>query len=282
MNPMGLIGLPSRSCAHTRTGGSQHASYAVRTSRSLCRRCPGLLAAYKRTTSTPFNRGGPVIQTTEAGWRRDYSFEDDDEDDLYDFGSLLGGPDDDFYDDAPPVVEDKRPKFVNGKALVMNRDINAASVRLLNQTKDNLGVMPLDRAQRLALTEQVDLILISPDADPPVCRLMEWSKYKYEVEKFEKQKKKGGTATEVKEVRIRPVTDKHDYEVKMKSALKFLTKGARVKISMAFQGREMQFKEQGKELMLKFVEDVSGVARVDGPLNFKTGTYTIMLVPNRD
>ncbi len=84
---------------------------------------------------------------------------------------------------------------------------------------------------------------------------------------------------DTKEVRMRPVTEAHDYQVKLKSASKFLSKGNRVKLSMSFNGRELRFKDQGKELMLKFIEDLGPAARVDGPLNFKTSIYTVMLAP---
>lgn len=196
------------------------------------------------------------------------------------YNMLLGDLYDDF--DLPPLPSvPEKPKIVCGKKVLVNREIRAPQVRLMDQEKVALGVFSLQDAMLEAQDAGTDLVLISPDADPPVARLIEFSKYKYEAEKDQRASKKKSGGVETKEIRLRAVTDVHDYQVKLKGAIKFLEKGNRVKLSMSFSGRELNFKETGKELMLKFVEELSSVGRVEGPINFKTGTYTCFLLPGK-
>jgi translation initiation factor IF-3 len=147
--------------------------------------------------------------------------------------------------------EDREPKYVNGKRVLVNAEITAKQVRVQGVDKgEEVGVLPLDEARALAAAEGVDLVLVSPDADPPVARLVAFGKFKYAAEKATKQRQKASKGVDAKEVRMRPVTEEHDYQVKLKAALAFLKKGAKVKLSMSFSGRELRFKEQGKALML--------------------------------
>eukprot|EP00775_Hariotina_reticulata_P004568 gene4568-4823_t len=164
------------------------------------------------------------------------------------------------------VEEDLSPKFVNGK-------------RVLDAKKVDLGVMSCDEARQAALQAKVDVVLINDSADPPVVRLMEFGKYKFELERAAKQKQKSSKGVETKEVRLRPVTEPHDYEVKVKAAKAFLAKGSKVKLTMQFNGREMRFKEQGKEMMLRLIDDLSAVAKMDAPLNLRTSTFSTTLSP---
>eukprot|EP00197_Chlamydomonas_leiostraca_P008886 CAMPEP_0202868492 /NCGR_PEP_ID=MMETSP1391-20130828/10908_1 /ASSEMBLY_ACC=CAM_ASM_000867 /TAXON_ID=1034604 /ORGANISM="Chlamydomonas leiostraca, Strain SAG 11-49" /LENGTH=360 /DNA_ID=CAMNT_0049548671 /DNA_START=99 /DNA_END=1177 /DNA_ORIENTATION=+ len=204
-----------------------------------------------------------------GGARRPLSSRDD-----LDYNDFADMPDDKSF-------KDNQLRTVNGKQLLINREIKAQVVRVLagEGGKEMLGVKPFPDALKLAQDLGVDLVLLNPDATPPLCRLVDWSKYKYETEKEQKVKAAKATTVETKEVRLRPSTDSNDRNTKLKSALKFLQKGNKVKIVMKFEGRELQFKDQGKEVLLKFIEDVGEVGRVDGPLNFKTGTFTVMLVP---
>lgn len=198
-------------------------------------------------------------------------------------GRQLAFDDYDDYDD----LEEERPVVkvdkcvINGKTLQANHGISVKEVFLLGAGPERtpLGVMPTSRAQQLAAEAKEDLLLINPDASPPVARIVDWSKYKYELEKGAKERKAKSTVVETKEVRLRPTTDSGDIAVKLKSCNKFLSKGDRVKLVMKFEGRELQFKEQGKEVLLEFISSLAGVAKVEGPLNFKSATYTIMLAP---
>ncbi|PNW87768.1 hypothetical protein CHLRE_01g001550v5 [Chlamydomonas reinhardtii] len=186
----------------------------------------------------------------------------------------------DETDGEMPVVKVDRA-IINGKTLQANHGITVKEVFVLGAGPDRapLGAMPTSRAQALADEAKEDLLLINPDASPPVARIIAWSKYKYELEKGAKERKAKSTQQETKEVRLRPSTDSGDLAVKIKSCQKFLAKGDRVKLVMKFEGRELQFREQGKEVLLGFIAELASVAKVEGPLNFKTGTYTIMLQP---
>lgn len=221
------------------------------------------------------DRAHRVSVVTQAK-KRNYDWLDDADADEDEFE--LSGYTDAFYE--VPAYEDKQEDhFLNGKRVLVNKEINAKEVRLLGQNKDMIGVVPLFEALDIAQEEGVDLILLSSEQNPPLCRLVTWSKYKYESEKTEKTKKKTSTSVELKEVRLRPTTDTNDLQVKLKSASKFLDKGNKVKLTMKFEGRELQYKDQGKEVLLKFIQSLHDVGRVEGPLNFKTGTYNVILSP---
>eukprot|EP00878_Enallax_costatus_P007829 GHUV01008194.1.p2 GENE.GHUV01008194.1~~GHUV01008194.1.p2 ORF type:complete len:142 (+),score=26.66 GHUV01008194.1:628-1053(+) len=139
--------------------------------------------------------------------------------------------------------------------------------------------MSFDQARELAREAQADVVMVNESGDPPVVRLIEFGKYKFEIERATKQKQKSSKGTETKEVRLRPVTEAHDYEVKVKAAEKFLSKGSKVKLTMQFSGREMRFKDQGKEMMLKLIEDLSSIAKMDAPLSLKPSNFTVTLSP---
>jgi len=194
----------------------------------------------------------------------------------------------DSYDDSEafdnerwviPVEDSSQERSVNGKPLLINSEIRAQVVRLLSGEggKDMLGVKPYKEAIQMAMALGMDLVLLNAEAVPPLCRVVSWSKYKFEVEKENKQKVVRAVTVETKEVRLRPGTDSNDLNTKLKSASKFLQKGHKVKLVMKFEGRELQFKEQGKLLMLKFLEDLSAVGKVDGAMNFKAATYTVLV-----
>ncbi|KAF6262209.1 translation initiation factor IF-3, C-terminal domain-containing protein [Scenedesmus sp. NREL 46B-D3] len=182
-------------------------------------------------------------------------------------------------DELLEVPEDTSPKYVNGKRVLVNRDIEVPRVRVQDSIKADLGVMSADDARALAKETAVDMVLINESGDPPVVRLVNFGKYKFELERAAKQKQKSSKGTETKEVRLRPVTEAHDYEVKVASARKFLSKGSKVKLTMQFSGRELRFKDQGKEMMLKLIEDLSSVAKMDAPLSLRPATFSVTLSP---
>lgn len=195
-------------------------------------------------------------------------------DDYYDY--------DDDYEDGPPIPDEwdtMDPKYVNDRRVLINRQIEASSVRLQGLDREDMGVMSADEARQISREEGVDVVMISPDASPPVCRLISFSKFKYESERAVKQRQKASKGVDTKELRLRPVTETHDYAVKLKQAQGFLQKGAKVKVSMAFSGRELRFKNQGKELMLRFVEDLTDVGKIDGAINFKTSNFSVTMAP---
>ncbi|PSC69241.1 translation initiation factor IF-3 [Micractinium conductrix] len=146
----------------------------------------------------------------------------------------------------------------------MNENIRAPEVRVLAEDKTPMGVMATEDALAEARALGIDMIMVVPDAVPPVVRLMEFSKYNYELEKANKEakKKQREAVVETKELKLRPATDVHDYQVKVKAAQKFLAKGHRVKLTLQFRGREMEFQQLGREMFQRFVEDC-GNAGID-------------------
>ena len=142
---------------------------------------------------------------------------------------------------------------------VRNEDIDLPEVRVIVEaTKEVLGVMSSEEALEIAEEAGLDLVLMSPDANPPVCRIMNYSKYKYEQEKKQRETRKRAAATkvELKELKMRYNIDVHDYGVRLKAAKKFLDGGDRVKVICQFRGRENEFRDLGRDMFVRFVEDV--------------------------
>ena len=125
-----------------------------------------------------------------------------------------------------------------------------------------MGIMPVTQALRLAEEEGLDLVEVAPNANPPVCKIMDYGKYKYELAKKEKSTKKKQVSMHVKEIRMRPKIEEHDYEFKTKHARKFLEAGNKVKATVIFRGRELAHQEFGRELLNRFIEDLSDIAKV--------------------
>ena len=135
----------------------------------------------------------------------------------------------------------------------VNGRIRATEIRLIGAEGENLGVVTPQRAMELAEQVGLDLVEISPNAEPPVCKIMDFGKYKYETQKREAEARKKQKIIEIKEIKFRPGTDTHDYDVKMRNVMKFLEEGDKVKITLRFRGREMAHKELGAA-MLKRIE----------------------------
>lgn len=192
-------------------------------------------------------------------------------------GAYFDRWDDTLVEEEEP--EDLTPKYVNNKRVLVNSEITADTVRVQDAKKDDLGVMTLDEARAKAAGSGTDVVLVNEQASPPVVRLVQFGKYKFELERAAKQKQKSAKTSETKEVRLRPVTEAHDYEVKLKAARGFLAKGAKVKLTMTFAGREMRFRDQGKELMLKLIEELSDTAKMDSPLSLRSGAFSAILSP---
>ena len=137
-----------------------------------------------------------------------------------------------------------------------NERIKALDVQVIGSDGGNLGAMPLKKAIELAKQESLDLIEISPNANPPVCKIMDMGKYKYDQQKKASKAKKNQKKVELKEIKLRPVTEVHDYTFKIKNAQKFLSKGDKVKFTIKFRGRELQHVNIGNELMEKIKVDM--------------------------
>lgn len=145
----------------------------------------------------------------------------------------------------------------------INRQINSKSVRLISDDGEQVGIKSIDEALRLAEGAGLDLVEVAPNASPPVCKIMDFGKYKYELSKKEKSNKKKQVTVSVKEIRLRPKIEEHDYDFKMKHARKFLEMGNKVKATVLFRGRELAHKEFGRKVLDKLTEDLSDIAKVE-------------------
>lgn len=154
-----------------------------------------------------------------------------------------------------PVRENDGPRI--------NREIKAKEVRLINYNGENAGVVSLAEALKIAQEVGLDLIEISPQVTPPVCKVLDYGKYKYEMQKKKNEAKKNQKVVSIKELKLRPMIDTHDYEVKVKQAKKFLAQGDKVKFTMRYKGREISANDLGKEILNKLLEDLDGLCKVD-------------------
>jgi len=149
------------------------------------------------------------------------------------------------------------------KELTINEDIRAEKVRLISDTGEQLGVMPLDEALNTAFDQGLDLVLMSPDAKPPVCKVMDYGKYRFEQSKREKEAKKKQNIIEIKEVRLSPSIEEHDINVRVKNAQKFLKQGNKIKVSIRFKGRQMAHTKLGFDVMNDFAKRLEGECVVE-------------------
>ena len=158
-----------------------------------------------------------------------------------------------------------------------NNRINSPEVQVINTDGENMGVMILNDAIKKAKEEGLDLIEIAPNAKPPVCKIMDMGKYKYDAQKKANKAKKKQKKIELKEIKLRPVTEVHDYTFKIKNAQKFLLKGDKVKFTIKFKGRELQHSHLGNKLMDKIKQDIQEIGRVELEPKFD-GKQMIMVI----
>ena len=144
-----------------------------------------------------------------------------------------------------------------------NHRINSPEVQVINSDGENLGILNTSEAINRAKQEGLDLIEIAPNANPPVCKIIDMGKFKYDAQKKANKAKKKQKKIELKEIKLRPVTEIHDYNFKLKNAQRFLTKGDKVKFTIKFKGRELQHSNLGHELMQKIQEDIKGTGKVE-------------------
>ncbi|MCX6090052.1 MAG: translation initiation factor IF-3 [Candidatus Atribacteria bacterium] len=163
----------------------------------------------------------------------------------------------------------------------VNYQIKAREVRLLSYEGEQLGVVPVKKALELAEEAGFDLVEIAPDADPPVCRIVDFGKFKYEKEKKAKSSRKKQKVSELKELKMRPKIDEHDYQVKLKSALRFLQDGDRVKLTIRFRGRESAYANQGVELLHKMIEDLGEMSKVEQEIKNEGRNLTMTIAPRK-
>ena len=150
--------------------------------------------------------------------------------------------------------------FCIKQELPINGQIRAKEVQLIGDNGEKVGVISLNEALERAEEKNLDLVLVAPNANPPVCKIMNYGKYKFEQAKKEKEAKKKQKTFEVKELRITPNTEEHDFNFKVKNAKKFIEDGCKVKITVRFRGRELNYAKQGEDILNRFIEELSEVA----------------------
>ena len=160
-----------------------------------------------------------------------------------------------------------------------NEQITASEVRVISSTGKQLGIISIREALNHAEDEGFDLVEVSPDASPPVCKIIDYGKLKYKEQKSKKEAKKKQKTIEVKEIKIRPGIDIHDYNVKVKALSKFISGGNKVKVSMRFRGREMEHQNLGFDLLKKLTEEVIEYAKVEVPPKTEGKQIMMILVP---
>ena len=153
--------------------------------------------------------------------------------------------------------------FFIKQELPINGQIRAKEVQLIGDNGEKVGVISLREALQKAEDKNLDLVLVAPNANPPVCKIMNYGKYKFEQAKKEKEAKKKQKILEVKEIRVTPNIEEHDFEFKAKNARKFLTDGNKVKITVRFRGREVNNSKAGENVLNKFIEKLEDVATVE-------------------
>ena len=172
-------------------------------------------------------------------------------------------------------------RAISSKDQRINEEIRAPEVRLIDEDGAQLGVIAIDEALRIARTRDTDLVEVAPNAEPPVCRLMDYGKFLYERSKREREARRSQKQTEVKEIRLRPKTGEHDIAYKIRDARRFLQKGAKVKVRIRFRGREITHPEVAKELLDRIAEELSDVAEIEKAGEMEGRTMLMILSPSK-
>ncbi len=163
----------------------------------------------------------------------------------------------------------------------MNDRIRVAEVLVIDENGEKRGVMPVEEALALAEEAGLDLVEVAPNAEPPVCKILDYGKYKYEAQKRAAEARKKQKTIEVKEVKMRPTIDTHDYEVKMRNLRKFISKGDKVKVTIRFRGRELAHTDLGRELMQRVLADAGDDVKVELMPKMEGRQMVMILAPEK-
>ena len=161
----------------------------------------------------------------------------------------------------------------------INDQIRAREVRLIDETGKNVGVVPKTDAMQRAETAGLDLVEVSPDAEPPVCKILDFGKYKYQEQKKAAEARKNQKIVEIKEIKMRPGIDDNDYDVKMRAIKRFFEEGDKVKITLRFRGREMAHSQLGMEVLVRVKSDTEQIAKVESEPRFEGKQMVMVLAP---
>lgn len=164
---------------------------------------------------------------------------------------------------------------------MINEEIREKEIRVITADGEQLGIIPTKQALEIAESKQQDLVMIAPQAKPPVCKIMDYGKYLYELQKKEKEARKKQKVIVVKEIRFSPNIDEHDLIVKAKNAEKFLKDGDKVKVTVRFRGRETDYAHFGGELLKRFYEKVEEVGAIEKPAKLEGRNMILILTPKK-
>lgn len=172
--------------------------------------------------------------------------------------------------------------YVISKDLRINEEIRVKEVRLVSGDGEQLGIVPIKEALRMAQEKELDLVEVSANAKPPVCRIMDYGKYRYEQSKREKEARKKQRIISVKEIKLRPNIEDHDLDTKSKNIARFLKDGDKVKVTMMFRGREMAHSELGKQLLDKVAVEMQEIANIERHPKIEGRNMIMILAPKQD
>ncbi|MEQ8823130.1 MAG: translation initiation factor IF-3 [Filomicrobium sp.] len=161
----------------------------------------------------------------------------------------------------------------------MNEAIRSREVRLIDETGDNVGVVDTNDALERAINANLDLVEISPDAEPPVCKIMDYGKFKFEQQKKAAEARKKQKTVEIKEIKMRPAIDEHDYNVKVRAIKRFFDSGDKVKVTLRFRGREMAHQELGRKVLERVKEELGELAKVESEPRLEGRQMVMVLAP---
>ena len=168
---------------------------------------------------------------------------------------------------------------ISRDSLRINEEIRIREVRVTSATGEQLGIMPTREALRMAEEQHLDLVEVAPKAKPPVCRIMDFGKYRYEQQKREKEARKKQKVITIKEVKLRPHIEQHDFDVKLKNAVKFLGEGNKVKVTIMFRGRELSHPELGKEVLGRVAETLGDSVTIERGAKLEGKNMTMIVAP---
>ncbi|HJA08671.1 MAG TPA: translation initiation factor IF-3 [Candidatus Mailhella merdigallinarum] len=160
-----------------------------------------------------------------------------------------------------------------------NEQIRARDVRVIGAEGEQIGILPRMEAIALAKEAGMDLVEVAATADPPVCRIMDFGKFKYEQQQKKKEAKKNQSVVQIKEIKVRPKTDDHDYETKLRHIRRFLTDGDRCKVTVFFRGREIVHKDRGQAILERVIEDTKDIGKVEQEPSAEGRTLQMLLMP---
>jgi translation initiation factor IF-3 len=186
-----------------------------------------------------------------------------------------------------PWLEQRRTNIVrrptkltpNREGPRINEGIDTTEIQLIDATGHNLGVVPIAEGIARALEAGLDLVEIAPNSEPPVCKILDYGKYKYQAQKKAAEARKKQRTVEIKEIKMRPNIDTHDYDVKMRSIRRFFEEGDKVKVTLRFRGREMAHQELGAQLLDRVKQDTSTIAKVESEPRLEGRQMVMVLAP---